>query len=94
MKKLSKLEPFELHSQTDNIKQTLDRLHSAGFSHRDFGPSNIIKNKDGCIILIDFSFTGRLGSAVLSFFLSWVYTDSIYSIDSDLEAFGRYTVPI
>jgi RIO-like serine/threonine protein kinase len=94
MKKLSKLEPSELRSRTDDIKQTLDRLHSAGFSHGDFGPSNIMTDEGGRLILIDFSFAGQLGSAVPSFFPSWVYTDRIYGIGSDLERFGRYTVPI
>lgn len=94
MEKLSKLEPSEFRSRTDDIKQTLDRLHSAGFSHGDFSPSNILTNEGGRLILIDLSFAGRLGSAVPSFFPSWVYTDGVYGIGSDLERFGRYTVPI
>lgn len=53
-----------------------------------------MKDGDGHIISIDFSFAGRLGSAVPSFFPSWVYTDGMYGIASDLEAFGRYAVPI
>jgi serine/threonine protein kinase len=73
MKKLPKLEPSELRSRTDDIKQTLDRIHSAGFSHGVFSPSNIMKDDGGRTILIDFSFSGRLGSAVPSFFPSWVY---------------------
>lgn len=94
MKKVSKLEPSELYSRTDDIKHILDQLHSAGFSHGDFSPSNIIKDEGDCIILIDFSFAGQLGSTVPSFFPSWLYTNGIYGIKSDLEAFARYTVPI
>lgn len=40
MKRLSKLEPSEFRSRTDEIKHTLDQLHSAGFCHGDFSPSN------------------------------------------------------
>jgi tRNA A-37 threonylcarbamoyl transferase component Bud32 len=58
MKKLSKLEPSELRSRTDDIKHTLDRLHSAGFCYGDISPSNIMKDQGGCIILIDLSFVG------------------------------------
>ncbi|KAI0811387.1 hypothetical protein GGR55DRAFT_99457 [Xylaria sp. FL0064] len=94
MKKLSKVELSELHSRADDIKQTLDRLHSAGFSHGDFSPSNIMMDEGGHLILIDFSFAGRVGSAVPSFFPSWVYTDGIYDIGSDTERIDRYTVPI
>jgi serine/threonine protein kinase len=94
MKKPSKLEPSELQSRADDIKQTLDRLHSAGFSHGDFSPSNIMMDEGGHLILIDFSFAGRVGRAVPSFLPSWVYTDGIYGIGSDIERFDRYTVPI
>jgi hypothetical protein len=94
MKKLSKLESSELQSRADNIKQTLDRLHAAGFSHGDFSPSNIMMDEGGHLNLIDFSFAGRIGSAVPSFFPSWVYADGRFGIGSDLERFGRYIVPI
>jgi tRNA A-37 threonylcarbamoyl transferase component Bud32 len=93
MEKLSKLEASEFRSRADDIKQALDRLHCAGFSHGDVGPSNIM-TKDGRITLIDPSFAGRLGSAVPSFFPSWVYTDGTFGIGSDLERFGRYIVPM
>ncbi|PQM43516.1 hypothetical protein VC83_09643 [Pseudogymnoascus destructans] len=93
MNRLFKVELSELRSRTDDIKQTLDRLHTAGFSHGDFSPSNIMKDADGHIILIDFSFAGRLGSEVPSFFPR-VYADGIYGTNSDLEAFGRYAAPI
>jgi tRNA A-37 threonylcarbamoyl transferase component Bud32 len=83
-----------VNARTDDIKQTLDRIHSAGFSHGDFGPSNIMTDEGGRLIFIDVSFAGRLGSAVPSFFPSWVYTDGTYSIGSDLERFGRYMVSV
>jgi RIO-like serine/threonine protein kinase len=94
MKKLFKLEPSKFYSRNNDVMQTLDKFHSAGFSHGDFSPSNIMEDESGRIILIDFSFTGRLGCTVPSFFPKWVYTDGIYSISSDLERFGRFTVPI
>jgi serine/threonine protein kinase len=91
MKKLSRLEPSDLQSRTDDIKQTLVWLHSAGFSHGDFGPSNIMMDEGGHLVLIDFSFAGRVGSAVPTFFPSWIYSDGIYGIGSDIERFNRYT---
>lgn len=94
MEKLSKLESSELCSRYDDVKQTLNQFHSAGFSHGDFSPSNIMQNGHGRLILIDVSFTGRLGKAVPSFFPSWVYHDGVYSIGADLEQFGKYIVPM
>ncbi len=92
MEKLSKLEASELVKRADDIKQALDRFHCAGYSHGDVSPSNIM-TRDGHITLIDPSFAGQFGSAVPSFFPSWVYIDGRFGIDSDLERFGRYIVP-
>lgn len=93
MKKLFKLESSDLQSRADDIKQILDRLYAAGFSHGDFSPSNIMMDEGDHLKLIDFGFTGRIGSAVPSFFPSWVYADGRFGIGSDLERFGRYIVP-
>lgn len=93
MEKLSKLELSEFRSRADEIKHTIDRFHSAGFCHGDFTPSNIMKDESDRIIFIDFSFAGQLGSAVPSFFPTWLYSNSMYGIGSDLEAFRRYTFP-
>lgn len=51
-------------------------------------------DEGGYLTLIDVSFAGRVGSAIPSFFPSWVYTDGIYGIGSDIERFNRYIVPI
>ena len=68
MKRLYKLELSDLPSRTDDIKSLLAELHSAGFSHGDFQPSNIMMNEDAHLILIDVSFSGRLRCAVPTFF--------------------------
>jgi Choline/ethanolamine kinase len=94
MKKFFKLDLSELRSRTNDIRHTLNQLHSTGFYHGDFSPNNIMKDESGSIILIDFSFSGRLGSVVPSIFPSWLHKEGTYSIDSDLEAFHKYAVPI
>ena len=94
MKKLSKLSLSKFYSRSNNVKQALDHFYSIGFNHGDFSPSNVLEDENNRIIFIDFSFAGRLRSIVPSFFPSWVYTDGIYSISSDLERFSKYTIPI
>jgi len=92
MKKLYKLELSELCSRTDDVKRLLDKLHSAGYCHGDFHPSNIMMNEHGRLLFIDVSFSGRLGSTVPTFFPAWVYSDGVYNIGSDLDAFDKYCV--
>jgi hypothetical protein len=48
-----------------------------------------MKDAGGRITLIDFGFSGPLGSAVPSFIPSWVYDDGIFSIGIDLKAFDE-----
>jgi tRNA A-37 threonylcarbamoyl transferase component Bud32 len=87
MQMLSKLTLPELRN---DIKQTMDQFHAAGFSHGDISPSNILMDHRGRIIFIDLSFAEQLGTAVPSYFPRWVYTNVEYSVDPDLKAFGRY----
>lgn len=90
MKKLCKLDQSELCSRAGDIKHALDRLHSSGFCHGDFSPSNIMKDETGRLILIDFSFAGRLGSPVPSFFPGRFSADSRHGVAPDLEAFAKH----
>ncbi|KAK4130696.1 hypothetical protein BT67DRAFT_445496, partial [Trichocladium antarcticum] len=90
MRRLWKLEMSELESRGDDIRQALGELHSAGFCHGDFNPSNIMKDDNGDIILIDFSFAGRIGDVVPSYFPTWMYPDRIYDAKPDLAALDRF----
>ena len=94
MEVLSKVAPSKLRSRCDEVKQALDQFHSAGFSHGDLGPSNIMQNDRGRLIFIDVSFSGPIGGKVPSFYPSWVYHDGLYGIDSDLKRFTEYIMPI
>ncbi|EPE30909.1 Protein kinase-like (PK-like) [Glarea lozoyensis ATCC 20868] len=55
MEKLFRVELDEFRSRIDDIKYELDRFHSASFSHGDFSPSNVMKDKNGHIVLTDAS---------------------------------------
>lgn len=94
MQKLFKLEFSELSARADEIKKALNQLHTAGFCHGDFSPSNIMKDHDGNIIIIDLSFAGRLECAVPAYFPSWVSRNGTHSAELDLEAFHRHIAPI
>jgi serine/threonine protein kinase len=90
MKRLAKLKPSELHYREHEIQHVLLRLHSAGFCHGDVNPSNIMKDGSNRIILIDFGFAGRAGTATPPFIPSWVYAGGIFEVENDLKAFERF----
>lgn len=54
MKRLCKLEVAEMQSRGPEIREALCDLHSAGFCHGDLNPSNIMKDGNGRITIIDF----------------------------------------
>lgn len=91
MERLSRVELSDFEARSAEIKLSLDQLHTAGFSHGDFSPSNIMQNERGDIVLIDFGLACRVGSTVPSFFPSWVYIGGNATIESDLRAFNRFT---
>ena len=90
MKALAKLKPSELRCRQHDIQHVLLRLHSAGFCHGDVNPSNIMKDGSDRIILIDFGFAGRAGSAVPPFIPSLVYAGGIFEVENDLKALERF----
>ncbi len=51
---------------------------------------NIMKDGSDRIILIDFGFAGRAGSAGPTFIPSWVYAGGIFEVENDLKTFERF----
>jgi serine/threonine protein kinase len=90
MKRLYKLDVAEMQSRAKEIRKALYDLHSAGYCHGDLNPSNIMKDDDGRITIIDFSFAGRIGDKCPSYFPSYVYPDGVYDANGDLAALDRY----
>jgi serine/threonine protein kinase len=87
---LAKLERCELRSREQDILCALSELHAAGFCHGDIVPGNIMKGRNDQIILIDFSFAGRIGSTVPPLIPDWVYAGGIFAAEDDLEAFHEF----
>jgi len=90
LEKLIPLSPNELNSRRSDIWSVVDRLHHAGFCHGDLTPSNVMKNAFGDIIIIDFSFAGRIGAPIPDYIPSWMYRSSHFHTLPDLEALNRF----
>ncbi|OAA61413.1 Protein kinase-like domain protein [Cordyceps fumosorosea ARSEF 2679] len=93
MKELTKLEPGELYTRRKDARDALSLLHRAGYCHGDFHPSNMMKADDGRLILIDFGFSGRIGSPVPPFMPSWRFPTGRYCLDQDIAALEKYALP-
>ncbi|PFH56414.1 hypothetical protein XA68_16546 [Ophiocordyceps unilateralis] len=93
MKRLTKLEPGEIHTRWKDVMGVFSLLHHAGFCHGDFNPSNIMKADNDRLIIIDFSFSGRIGSPVPPFMPTWRFPTGEYCLDQDVAALEGYALP-
>ncbi|THY58800.1 hypothetical protein D6C99_02125 [Aureobasidium pullulans] len=90
MEYLIRLEMGELSRRMSEVRDAVARLHRAGFSHGDLGnPTNIMKSKEGDIVLIDFGCAGKIGRSVPGAVPYWVYQGAIVTADTDLQALER-----
>ncbi|KAI5272043.1 hypothetical protein E4T47_04640 [Aureobasidium subglaciale] len=92
MEHLTRLDMEERVKRVSEIQKAVRNLHEAGFSHGDLSLSNVMKNKDGAITLIDFGCTGRLGTQVSECVPAWVYKDAIVTTEPDLQALEQLSV--
>lgn len=83
MEKLFSLDFKNLGSVAKELREIVDRLHECGFSHGDLNPSNVMRDGRGRVVLIDTSFSGRLGEVVPSHVPSWQYKGSVFSTTTD-----------
>jgi tRNA A-37 threonylcarbamoyl transferase component Bud32 len=83
------LETNELLRRLPEVKKAVQQLHEAGFSHGDLSQSNIMKNKEGAIVLIDFGHAGKIGTQVPSSVPQWVYEDAVVTVEADKQALER-----
>jgi hypothetical protein len=83
------LEKHELLRRLSEVKTAVQQLHKAGYPHGDLSQSNIMKNKEGAILLIDFGCAGKIGTQASSSVPHWVYGDAVVTVDADLRALER-----
>lgn len=86
---LIKLEQGELGRRLSDVKHAIECLHGAGFSHGDMNQSNVMKDNQGNIVLIDFGCAGKIGEQSSKSVPTWVYPDLLVTTDTDLKSFRR-----
>jgi hypothetical protein len=95
MEYLWKIEVQELRERADEVWKAVEALHAEGMCHGDLSPSNVMSDKEGRLVLIDFSFSGLIGQDLPTYIPTWVYGSRIFNKETDLQKFDRFfrTVP-
>lgn len=93
MEMLFKLDMAALQTRATEVRQALQQLHDAGFSHADFSPSNVMEDWQGRITLTDLSHSGRIGEDVPLHIKSQGYPGDVYNADCDWKVFHRFFTP-
>ncbi|GAB1735531.1 hypothetical protein NU219Hw_g4109t1 [Hortaea werneckii] len=91
--RMEQLFPIDLSNTqaiSDDLKTIVSQLHSSGFSHGDLNPSNVMRNGNGSLVLIDPSRGGPLGQVVPHYVPSYQYEGTIFSTTTDEKYLKMY----
>ena len=83
------LERGELSRRLREVREAVHQLHQAGFSHGDLSESNMMKNKEGAIVLIDFGCAGKIGAQAPLSIPRWIYENAVITAGQDQQALER-----
>lgn len=90
MEKLFSLDFKALGSVKDELREIVSRLHESGFSHGDLNPSNVMRDGRGGLVLIDTSFSGRIGEVVPGHVPEWQYEGGVFSTSTDEKYLEKF----
>ncbi|RMY42086.1 hypothetical protein D0866_00141 [Hortaea werneckii] len=75
---------------SDDLKTIAKQVHGSGFSHGDLNPSNVMRNGNGSLVLIDPSRSGPLGQEVPHYIPSYQYEGTVFSTTTDEKYLKMY----
>lgn len=90
MEKLFSLDFKALGAVAKELREIVERLHESGFSHGDLNPSNVMRDGRGRLVLIDTSFSGRIGEVVPGHVPEWQYEGGVFSTATDEEYLEKF----
>jgi serine/threonine protein kinase len=86
MEHLHKIEFQDVEARSKEVWEMVKTLHALGYCHGDLSPSNVMRNGAGHLVLIDFSFSGRIGEPVPCYFPSWAHRGGVFDQTTDEDA--------
>ena len=78
MQKLHRLDFENLEQYRPQVAAAISRVHAAQVSLGDLHPGNVMLDEEGNVVLIDFSYAGRLNDPVPSHIPEYIYGGSPY----------------
>ena len=87
MQELYGIDVGELAKRLDELEEAIKTVHRAGIVINDVSISNIMRDAEGNIRLIDFGFAGRVGHKVPAYFPPWKSQQPFFSIETDTKDF-------
>ncbi|KAK5755697.1 hypothetical protein LTS12_014159 [Elasticomyces elasticus] len=90
MEYLSKIEFQDVKAKGKEVQKVVEKLHVSGCCHNDLSPSNVMMNEAGHVVLIDFSFAGRIGQDVPWYVPSWAHRGGVFGKATDEKALKTY----
>ncbi|KAF2691933.1 hypothetical protein K458DRAFT_448697 [Lentithecium fluviatile CBS 122367] len=85
MEELFKLAHDVMPLRLEDVKQAVKKFHEAGYSHRDLSLSNIMKDSQESIVVIDVSCSGPVGKEIPSWVPNWAYERATFHTESDIK---------
>lgn len=87
---LDKMEWEESTARKEEITISLAELHRAEYCHGDLHFRNVMKRKNGELVLIDFAYAGALGEPVPDHVPRYMNKSRVYHAEADLEHVQRF----
>jgi hypothetical protein len=81
---LDQVEKEETTMRKEEIKIILVELHQVGYCHGDVQFRNVMKRKNGDLVLIDFAYAGALGEPVPDHVPRYMHPSRVYRVEADL----------
>ncbi|KAI7343415.1 hypothetical protein KC354_g15671 [Hortaea werneckii] len=90
MEQLFPIDFSDTKAISDDLKAIVSLVHDSGFSHGDLNPSNVMRNGNGSLVLIDPSRGGLLGEQVPHYIPWYQYEGTVFSTTTDKKYLKMY----
>jgi serine/threonine protein kinase len=88
--RLSEIEFKDIGLYSNEVREVVRALHKLGYCHGDLSPSNVMRNENGQVVLIDFAFSGRIGDIVPQHVPIGVHEGGIFDKAADEDRLGTF----
>lgn len=92
IERLHRIELEELRERAREVEELLKCLHVAGYCHGDWSPSNVMRDQEDCLLLIDLAFAGPLNQSVPGLFPLEIFPMGLFTEAVDNQRLRRWHI--